>query len=124
MVEQKPVNVGLQVVLCIIPYLWIYGFYRIKKLRMGIGIIIITLVIDMGTQSLFPYPYGLGLAVIVAIVFPIAFIVHLSNEWNTRVSSGERVSKSKTSLEILKESYAKGKITKEEFDKIKDDLSL
>ena len=85
MVTLKRVNVGIQVIFCIIPYLWIYGFYRIEKLRMGLVIIVVTFVASIGIQMLLPYPYGLGTAYIFSIVLPTAFIIRWSREWNVRV---------------------------------------
>ena len=38
MVEKKPVNVNLQTVLIFLPFVWIWGFYRIDKLRRGLGL--------------------------------------------------------------------------------------
>ena len=87
MVEQKPVNVGWQVVFCIIPYLWIYGFYRIEKLRMGLVITIVTFLVSVGFQLLLPFPYGLGLSLIFGFIFTIYFMISLSQKWNTKFSS-------------------------------------
>jgi predicted membrane channel-forming protein YqfA (hemolysin III family) len=36
MVKEKSVNVTLQMILVVIPYAWIWGFYRIRKLRKGL----------------------------------------------------------------------------------------
>ena len=85
MVALKRVNVGIQVIFCIIPYLWVYGFYRIEKLRMGLVIIVVTFVASIGIQMLLPYPYGLGTAYIFSIVLPTVFMIRWSREWNVRV---------------------------------------
>ena len=126
MVEQKSVNVGWQVAFCIIPYLWIYGFYRIEKLRMGIVLVFVSLGGSIGLQMLLPFPYGLVSAVLLGIILPIGFIVNWSKEWNTRILSGMKENEptipSKSPMILLQERYAKGEITKEEFDKIKEDL--
>jgi len=38
LVEHKPVNVNLQIIIVFIPFVWIWGFYRIEKLRRGLGL--------------------------------------------------------------------------------------
>ena len=116
MVEQKSVNVGWQVAFCIIPYLWIYGFYRIEKLRMGIVLVFVSLGGSIGLQMLLPFPYGLVSAVLLGIILPIGFIVNWSKEWNTRILSGMKENEptipSKSPMILLQERYAKGEITR------------
>lgn len=121
-VERKRVDVAVQVIFCIIPYLWIYGFYRIEKLRSGLVLVVATTISSVFLQMFLPFPYGLASALILLIVIPIAFMVNWSKEWN-RIISEEKGEETPSSLEILKERYAKGEITKEEFDKMKEDLS-
>ena len=127
MVERKPVNVGVQVVLCIIPYLWIYGFYRIEKLQMGIVLAIVTLIPSFFMSMTPLVPYGSFITIFLGVVLPIAFIVYWSSKWNEQILSGvqedEKSISPKSPLSILQERYAKGEITKEEFDKMKEDLS-
>ena len=38
LVKQAPVNIGWQIVFMFIPFVWIYAFYRIEKLRRGLGL--------------------------------------------------------------------------------------
>jgi len=85
--------------------------------RAIVGIIVIIFVF-MGSQMLFPFPYGLIISFVsVGIVI-----------WRIRKSKPikeikEEMKKDSNSLEIIKERYAKGEITKEEFDKMKEDLT-
>jgi peptidoglycan biosynthesis protein MviN/MurJ (putative lipid II flippase) len=85
-VEQKPVNVNWQTLFCVLPYIWIYAFYRIEKLRMGIVIAIVTIVASVAVSMIFPFPYGLVGNLVISIGIPIYFIRQWSREWNQRVS--------------------------------------
>jgi len=38
LVKRVPVNIGWQIVFMFIPFVWIYAFYRIEKLRRGLGL--------------------------------------------------------------------------------------
>ena len=75
----------------------------------GIILIIIGVGSAIPLQMMLPFPFGLG-AVVIIIVAGI-FVLRKRNQKKT------------PSLEILKERYAKGEITEEEFDKMKEDLS-
>ncbi|MGC8765878.1 MAG: SHOCT domain-containing protein [Brevinematia bacterium] len=63
--------------------------------------------------------YGLGgwFMMILLIVAVIVIIYLIVRDKNIKISSG------KTPLDILKERYARGEISKEEFDRIKKDLN-
>ena len=130
MVKQEPVSVGWQTVFMFIPYVWIYAFYRIEKLRLGIALLLIALIISTGVQMLWPYPYGFGIGLAVSIGLPIYFIRKWSREWNAELSTmssekmdtSEYVRKEDSSIELLKKRYAMGEISEEEFEKMKKDL--
>ena len=78
--------------------------FRYSKIIFGVLLIIF---VYLGADMFFHYPYR-----IIIQFGAIAIII-----WILRKNK-----KKPDSLEILKQRYAKGEITKEEFDKIKDDL--
>jgi len=82
-----------------------------------IGIIAVGIIVGLffavPTQMIFPFPIGLSFGIVVWVLFTIIFIV---------IAFDITKNDSKSSLAILEERYAKGEITKEEFDKMKKDL--
>ncbi len=84
MVKQEPVSVGWQTVFMFIPYVWIYAFYRIEKLLLGIVLLLVALAISTAVQMLLPFPFGFGIALAVSIGLPVYFIREWSREWNTK----------------------------------------
>jgi len=85
-VKQQPVSVNWQTLFCILPYIWIYAFYRIEKLRLGIVIAIGTFALTIALGMLLPFPYGLAGNLIISIVVPIYFIRKWSREWNEKLN--------------------------------------
>ncbi len=71
------------------------------------------------------WTWGMGIMMFVMVVFwslVIALVVWLIVR-ATRHQTGERPTGSRTPLDIARERYAKGEITKEQFEQIKKDLS-
>jgi hypothetical protein len=87
LVEQKPVDVTLQTVFIFIPLVWIYAFYRIEQLSMGIFLFFVALAVSIVIQLVFPFPYGLIFAYVPTFAIPIYFIRKWSKEWNTKFQS-------------------------------------
>lgn len=79
------------------------------------GIVVGTIVI-LPIQMLLPFPLGLYVGLIVWIIVVSLFVVVAF----VVVKSPNQ--KSKSPLAILKERYAKGEITDEEYEKMKKDL--
>jgi len=129
-VEKKTVSVDWQTAFMFIPYVWIYAFYRIEKLGLGLVLFLFSIGISTALQMVLPFPYGLTVALIITIALTIRFIRKWSREWNTNLSSvssekkdtSEYVKKEDSSIELLKQRYAMGAISKEEFENIKKDL--
>ena len=84
MASQQPVSIGWQTVFMFLPYVWIYAFYRIEKLRMGLLFALISIGINTGIQMVLPFPYSLGLSLVVTILLPVRFIRKWSREWNSK----------------------------------------
>jgi len=84
LVTQKPVSVNWQTIFMIIPYVWIYAFYRIEKLLMGIVLLVVTAIVTALVASMFFGLDGYLFAWLVSIGIPIYFIRKWSTEWNEK----------------------------------------
>jgi len=87
--ERKPVSIVTQVILCIIPIVWLYGFYRIEKLGAGILMVIAVAILAIVIQFFIPF-YGYALAWLAAAILPIYYIVKWSQEWNESILIEEK----------------------------------
>ncbi len=67
--------------------------------------------------------YGWGGIVMWLLLFAVIIIVAYAIMRNQGNSSNIFTSKQETPLEILKKRYARGEISKEEYDRIKEDIS-
>ena len=81
--ERHRVSIAVQVILCFIPLVWLYGFYRIEKLTAGIlmviGVAILTIVLA------FIPVFGYAIAWIISVLVPIYYMVKWSQEWNDSI---------------------------------------
>ncbi len=84
MVAKGPVSVHWQMLFTIIPLVWIYAFYRIERLILGIIFAIITGIITYGIQIALPMEFGFAVSWLVSILIPIYFIRKWSIEWNQK----------------------------------------
>ena len=85
MPKHEPVNIVLQIVLMFIPFVWIFAFWRIEKLVIGIVLLICTAILSVVVQMILPYPFGLYLSYPISFLVPIYFIWKWSNEWNDTI---------------------------------------
>ena len=82
---RKRVSIAVQVILCFIPLVWLYGFFRIEKLIAGILMLIGIAILAIVIQLFIPFYFGYALAWLVSFLAPIYYIVKWSNEWNDSI---------------------------------------
>ncbi|MDH3617118.1 MAG: DUF4711 domain-containing protein [Nitrosopumilus sp.] len=83
----KRVGILVQVILCLIPFLWIIGFIRIQKLIAGILLLIGVAILVFVIQWFIPFDYGYALAWLVSFLTPIYYMVKWSRQWNDSLPS-------------------------------------
>ena len=85
-----------------------------KRFAIILAGIIFGIIVSEPLRKVIPYPLGLYAQVVVVIIFTIIFGV---------IGYFKTKNKGNSPIFILEEKYAKGEISKEEFDKMKEDLS-
>ena len=90
MVDQKPVNIKLQIIFVFIPFLNLYAFYKIQKLRLALCFIIPIGVTNRLTDMV---SMTWDAAIILSILIPglavglsIWFVLKWSKQWNEKFS--------------------------------------
>jgi len=84
-----------------------------KRLAIVLAGIIFGIIVSEPLRKVIPYPLGLYAQVVVVIIFTIIFGV---------IGYFKTKNKGNSPISIIEEKYAKGEITREEFDKMKEDL--
>ena len=82
--ERQPVSIALQVILCFIPLVWLWGFFRIEKLIAGIVMVIVVAILASAVTIFIPF-FGYALAWLASVILPIYYIVKWSQEWNENI---------------------------------------
>ena len=89
-IDQKPVNIKLQIIFVFIPFLNLYAFYKIQKLRLALCFII---PISVVSRILGSVPGTYESAIILTILFSglsiglsIWLILKWSKQWNEKFS--------------------------------------
>ena len=85
MSERQPVSITVQVILCFIPLVWLWGFFRIEKLIAGIVMVIVVAIIASALTIFIPF-FGYAIAWLASVFVPIYYMVKWSQEWNEDIA--------------------------------------
>ena len=89
-VKQEPVNIKLQIIFVFIPFLNLYAFYKIQKLRLSLCFIIpIGVASRIFDQAAMTYEGAIVVGILfsgLAIGLAIWLVVKWSKEWNEKFS--------------------------------------
>jgi len=84
MPNQKPVNLKWQTILCIIPFGWIFAYYEIQKLKMGVIIFAVTYGMSFVGSFVFPWPFSTIPMAVITLSIQIYYVRKWSREWNKK----------------------------------------
>ena len=148
MADKKPVSVNWQSLFIIIPIIDWWAAYRVEKFRIyffvfWVGLVVLDTIVALAIlgdrywidEGWF-FSYDPTLASVQVVMFiassgvAVYFIRIWSKEWNAKLASAtvpkkessEYARREDSSIELLKKRYAMGEISKEEFQKMKNDL--
>ena len=80
------VSLRSQIILVMLPGVWVWPLYRIKKLKKGFLLLLGAGILTLVPQMILPFPYSYG--PILGIIFPfiVYFIYKWSKQWNEELS--------------------------------------
>lgn len=96
---RKSVSIAVQVILCLIPIVWLYRFYRIEKLGARLLMVIAVAIFALLLQFFIPFYLGYTLAWLVSFLFPIYYMIKWFQEWNEEILIGTEEGKNEDDTE-------------------------
>jgi len=82
MIQEKPVKTKLMMLLSLTGFGWLYVFYRVHRMKLGIALFILFISTPTFLQMILPYPFGIIISLTGLVTIELLVIRKVCNRYN------------------------------------------